>query len=511
MNTILRTRRPESRRQRGVALMMCIFALLLLSGIAMGLMFMADTETIINENYRSAQQSFMAATAGLEEVRERLMATSANPIAPPIVMPGQNGAVIYVRNPMGGELVDPADPGNGFFDSQLCKENFSGLGLTNTGPHVPCASGPAGTDWFQYENSAPAYSAAGLSYKWVRLTLKANNTRQPYCVNGNCADSPDRQVCWNGTAQVLLPAGWAHCGQEPAGNELYLRPVHILTSLAITPPMAGRPGARRMSQMEVAFQPPMITNAAVSSQADVVFAGNPTVDGYDQCSCLCLGYEKRNGKDICTEYVDRPGKVCDRTKFAIYSENEIGGEVGKVPPTVIAGTDPVVSPNSDWEYDIPALIERYKPGAVAPYGLNCPGGNCGTQTQQQFGTLPIPFPPLDPNNPIGGSPQITYVGGDLILTAHSVGNGILIVDGDLRLHGGLEFYGLILVRGTFTFTGQGGDVGIHGAVLAGESALVNDDDTMLGGAANIHFDRCALARDFSFMPPSRLAFREVFN
>ena len=40
------------KTQRGVAMMVALLALLLLAAIGMGLMFMADTENSVNNNYR---------------------------------------------------------------------------------------------------------------------------------------------------------------------------------------------------------------------------------------------------------------------------------------------------------------------------------------------------------------------------------------------------------------------------------------------------------------------------
>ena len=58
--------------QRGVAMFICLFALMLLTAVGMALMYAGDTETSINSNFRSAQAAYYAAKAGLEEGRERL-------------------------------------------------------------------------------------------------------------------------------------------------------------------------------------------------------------------------------------------------------------------------------------------------------------------------------------------------------------------------------------------------------------------------------------------------------
>jgi hypothetical protein len=82
-----------------------------------------------------------------------------------------------------------------------------------------------------------------------------------------------------------------------------------------------------------------------------------------------------------------------------------------------------------------------------------------------------------------------------------------VVEGDLIVHGGLEFYGLIIVKGAITFTGggSGGGSNIIGAVLAGQSAQA---DT-LGGSVNLQFDRCALNQAANAAPPRIVSSREI--
>ena len=47
------------KSERGVALFIAIFALLLISVVALALMVMAGTETSLNSNYKSSVQAFM--------------------------------------------------------------------------------------------------------------------------------------------------------------------------------------------------------------------------------------------------------------------------------------------------------------------------------------------------------------------------------------------------------------------------------------------------------------------
>ena len=95
----------RNNRERGVAMLFAILALMLLTAIGATLILMATTETSINSNYRQEQTAYFAAKAGLEEARARMMVTDPNSItaALPITAPtSSNASVIYILNPGSG-------------------------------------------------------------------------------------------------------------------------------------------------------------------------------------------------------------------------------------------------------------------------------------------------------------------------------------------------------------------------------------------------------------------------
>src|SRR5947208_14017279 len=89
------------RNERGIALLLCILSLMVLTGIAIGMMYMTDSETMINANYRSSQQAYFSALSGLQSVRERMTPANVAPhlIVGPGVTPGNPLSVVYVVNP----------------------------------------------------------------------------------------------------------------------------------------------------------------------------------------------------------------------------------------------------------------------------------------------------------------------------------------------------------------------------------------------------------------------------
>src|SRR6266849_9014911 len=101
-----RTKRAAT--QRGAALLIAIFVLMLISVMATALILMAGTESALKANYKSAMQAFYYAKAGLEEGRGRLQAGSGPNRFDTTVFPANGaamsvGTAAYIINPSPGE------------------------------------------------------------------------------------------------------------------------------------------------------------------------------------------------------------------------------------------------------------------------------------------------------------------------------------------------------------------------------------------------------------------------
>src|SRR6478752_8132731 len=97
----------QRKSQRGVAMMVALLALLLLAAIGMGMMFMADTENSVNNNYRDSQKAYFAARAGAEDAHlllARDATLNANAMA---LNTGSPFHMIYLTNPTGTETIHP--------------------------------------------------------------------------------------------------------------------------------------------------------------------------------------------------------------------------------------------------------------------------------------------------------------------------------------------------------------------------------------------------------------------
>lgn len=97
----------------------------------------------------------------------------------------------------------------------------------------------------------------------------------------------------------------------------------------------------------------------------------------------------------------------------------------------------------------------------------------------------------DPQNPTaacGNYWPIIWSDGDLNINGVE-GQGVLIVNGDLNVQGGFEFYGPVIIKGTLSTQGTGGH--FNGGVVAANINL--EQNTVLGNAV-VNFSSCALSK-----------------
>jgi len=255
--------RMMKQDERGMALLVSLFALLLLSGIGLCMVLASTTETRIDANYGGSLRAYYAAHSGLEEVRDRISYRSTAGTAGladllPSDIAGNANGVLYVLNPVGGETVDPTDPTSAYFDVQLCHDYNSGVTIRDS----RCTAIPATTKWMlPFQNAAPLTSpdAVAPGYKWVRINMKTNRIAAPYFVDqvGDPA-TLDTRVCWDGKTEQLSPGG-------PCDANGML-PVYMLTSLALTQ------GTRNLSRAEVvgsSIRPPGVITLEIGSSTSV--------------------------------------------------------------------------------------------------------------------------------------------------------------------------------------------------------------------------------------------------
>ncbi len=444
--------------QRGVALLMAIIALLLVTAVGVGMMALTDTETGINANFRDAEVASYAARAGLEEARDRLRPSNPSPLTPPPTLPSNSGGVIYILNPnSASQAITPWTPGTNFFDDELCHENFYST-PANPGYGMPCQAAPSGS-WY---SSAPSTSpgtgtAAALTYKWVRVTQKANGSMAPYFPNGSGASATVMDpVCWDGGHEVAVSTTCAAGGYSQ---------VYVLTSLAVTDT-----GSRRMAQMEVAMDPPANFPAAL------------TIAGTGQTQCQIQGppHPQISGVDNAPGVPPNTGVA----GFAASSGNAYNGCVaGLKPGSDVTGAPPYNAAPSARNTSVtgPPLDPKLDPAQGLPAYLS----SLISMADNIF-TNAIP-PGADLGSP--GSPKITVVNGSTQIGAIS-GTGVLIVTGNqaqLQIDGNIHWNGVIILDSTNNqaqYQLQSGNGSIDGALFIAAPAGAQIQYQQQGGQVN---------------------------
>ena len=496
-----RTRRGE----RGVALLMVLLIIVIVTAVGLGLLAMADTETMVNSNYKDTQVAFFAMRSGLEEVRNRFRVNAANTInngncsttpCLPSVMPGTTNSVLYILNAAAGETVDPtlASGGSnpGYFDDEFCHEHFystpSGLTpiLTDSGTGVPCptTSGPSSGWVMKFNSTSPGTgTAAALKYKWVRVTLKQNGT-----VPNSVVDSTQGlgvQICYqtynNQEIPLTLVPGYstslyASCAAAQATGQ-DASPVYLVTSLAVT-----TQGTRRIGQYEVAgytitpppaglglngpggnFGPPdtsnnFFINGNDSGPAGFAGPGSPVASCPGPASVPAISV----GDNATVTNVDA---AIPTNRYRNYT----GSPASPVPPAPAA---PPGQPNVVNEGPAPGFggltgvwsnpaqlnqlvneLSNVADTTYSPCSMNGNAYNGATSACTPSGAMGT-----------DANPKITFVNGDLNMSTQT-GSGVLVVTGTLTAKGVPAFDGLILVIGQGTFQASGGGSAVFNGTI----------------------------------------------
>jgi len=430
--------------ERGVALLIAIFALLLVSVVAIALIVSSGTDSALAGNYRSSANAYYAALAGIEEARGRLLPYSGNFIPLP-ASPMPLTQVLYITNPAGGEVVAPEATGNPttYPDLQY-KQEFGVDVSTRTVTKV-----------------APLPAMAGLprpNFKWVRI----NAVTEQSMGNGG----PGVDVNTDGSIDGVTPLFYDSMNQNAASPGLIesLNPPYTAQqALEITSYAALPNGSSKMLQYIVRpmvvfprldlpdVNLPTFPAALTLAGNNVSFAGPGTssfyIRGQDQCSAAALpaiGYT--NSAD---------SSAANISAGATPAANYQGAPMNPgPPPTPSSGTQSFlnVAPNMD-------------PKWLTPNGLDSV-----VQSITNSADAVIQGPATPASFPSGMSathPMTIVVNGDLDFNAwHNTGYGLLLVTGTLKYDPDATWEGIVLVIGQGSFIStKAGTGGIDGAIF----------------------------------------------
>ncbi|MGB2677894.1 MAG: hypothetical protein WAN12_12505 [Candidatus Acidiferrum sp.] len=195
----LEKRRPEA----GAALLIAIFALLLIGVVAIALVVSQGTDSALTGNYRTSTSAYYAGNAGLEEGRGRLLWKNANYLGnsvpslftPPWAPNFGLTQVLYILNPANGETVDPTSANPAQYPDNEYQAEF---GWALSGANV------------QFVNSVfPVAALPGPLYKWVRITPATEQSLSPPL---------GIDMDWNGQIDNITPLNYDPAHQAANGT-----------------------------------------------------------------------------------------------------------------------------------------------------------------------------------------------------------------------------------------------------------------------------------------------------
>jgi len=164
----------------------------------------------------------------------------------------------------------------------------------------------------------------------------------------------------------------------------------------------------------------------------------------------------------------------------------------------VTGNPPVVGDPDLGDDDFTQFGDMSWDDLVLMADLRFPGGNInntGPDSTAAGVCLTGQGYPLNwgnPENPTGACGDwfpIIHVDGTARIQSGGVGQGILLVEGDLDLRGNFMFNGIVLVQGRFQTQGSGNRV--NGAVMASN---VDFDDQLLVGGSVVQYSQCGVLR-----------------
>jgi hypothetical protein len=430
----------KRQKERGIALLISIFILLLISVVAIAMIVSSGTETALAGNYRSATAVYYAGQAGLEEVRGRLYPknpSSFQNTAPGFLpSPGVTlaiGSVGYVLNPSPTEASGTllATYPDTEYDNEFGAGALAGASVTTT-PSV----------W----NAGPlsALGVPGPLYKWVRInpvTEKSLNVLvAPYNSGPLDATTPifyDGQLNISSSGEQALEI--TALAVLPNGSQKILQ--YLTTPLPLS---LSFPAALTLDGQNVQFSVPTSSNFWIDGN-DHDNVGSCST-GASPVPAVVYTNSDSSYSNIYNAIPPGPPPPSGRRNQYIGS--------GAWPNLVNLG----VMPNLQTVGGLNALVQNITGAAdaiVNPTPVNLATG-LGTATQADL-----------PGTMSSSNPMITVVNGNLNLSGwHATGYGLLLVTGEFKYDPDASWKGIVLVIGVGKLSSfQGGSGDFHGAVF----------------------------------------------
>lgn len=464
-------------KDSGAAMLIAIFALLLISVVAIALVVSSGTDASLAGNYRTSTSAYYAGVAGLEEARGRLLWKNQNYLNLTNSYPNLlNGSglptwgltqVMYITNPNAatGEVVDPtgANPAN-YPDTEYVQE-FPGWGLGGATVYPPISS------------VSPVAGLPGPSYKWVRINAVTEASLN-IDVDGNGVED-GAAVLFYDPAHIDPFTGKPAPGlvvSTPSTPPVPPTPTSVqaleITALAVAPN-----GGRRLLQYVVA---PLVISPDATDQsypaALTLDGNNVTFQSTTGPNYLLRGVDACNpppppGLPVAFPSIGVANSADYATVLALVNPasekvSYPGAPLSATPPPYTPATPSLSNLNPGLPTAVirqswltPASLDAVIQDVVNSSDVVIPGPATGTDIANRAPLMSA------------ANPMTIVVNGDLNLNGwHNSGFGLLLVTGTLYYDPDATWNGVVLVVGQGVFSSsKNGIGGVNGAVLVAKT------------------------------------------
>jgi hypothetical protein len=425
------------RSQDGIALLIAIFVLLLISVVAIALLVSSGTETALGANYRTSSSVYYAALAGLEEARGRLLPRNPNYFGNSVVPPNLPlGQTVYVINRLSGDNIAPWDQSNSFYDNEY-KTEFGVEASTASWQSV----------YSIWDNNS--LIVPGPIFKWVRI---------------NAASEQSLFLQVNSSGYSTSPA-------------IYFDPFHLNSSGNPWPSLVVGPTATSVQALEITAMASLPTGSkkilqylAAPAAFNLTFPSALTMDGNavtfsvpSSGAFLVSGTDQNDPLNSipngCTPGASQVDGVGYTNNSDASQSNILSAILAANRPhyTGLGGT----TPNVNYVGGV---------GGLAGNLQTVSGMSSLVQTITQNADVVINGPATQADMPAAMSasnPMTIVVNGDLTFNGwHNTGFGILLVTGTFTYDPDASWDGIVLVIGQgVIYSHQGGTGKFYGAML----------------------------------------------
>lgn len=259
-------------------------------------------------------------------------------------------------------------------------------------------------------------------------------------------------------------------------NNLYL-----ITSVGERRSLSGRTLARNSLGRYVRLDlPVMDINAAITTMGSINITGSSDISGVDSIPGGWGG--------VCPPAGPTQPGIRDSSNTVTTGGSCSGASCIVGSPQILI--DPTVTSSTFTQFGNVTFTTLFNSANLSINGTYNGIGpvTTGSPAQCDMSVITNWGAPYAPSSACGDYFPIIAAAGGTRLTG-GAGQGILLVNGDLDVSGGVEFYGPVVVLGTVTSTGTGGH--FYGGLLAQNASFTS---ALLSGNSVVNYSACAVQR-----------------